>query len=64
VSRWSGASGLVFTRRLLPQSRADRAPTDFGVPVCRIGAKKPSAAITYFDLFGNVVLGVTEIISC
>jgi len=31
VPRGSGASGLVFVRRLQPQSRADKAPTGFGV---------------------------------
>ncbi len=33
VPRGSGAGRLVFARRLLPLSRADKAPTGFGVPV-------------------------------
>jgi len=48
--RGSGAGGLVFARRLQPQSRADKAPTGFGVPVCRTGAQKPAAPMTYTDL--------------
>jgi len=43
VPRGSGAGRLVFARRLQPQSRADKAPTGFGVPVCWIGAQKPVA---------------------
>jgi hypothetical protein len=31
VPRGSGAGRLVFARRLQPQSRADKAPTGFGV---------------------------------
>jgi len=31
VPRESGAGGLVFARRLQPQSRADKASTGFGV---------------------------------
>ena len=31
VPRESGAGGLVFARRLQPQSRADKAPTGFCV---------------------------------
>jgi len=34
---------MVFARRLQPLSRADKAPTGFGVPVCWIGAQKPVA---------------------
>jgi hypothetical protein len=34
---------MVFARRLQPLSRADKAPTGFGVPVRRIGAQKPVA---------------------
>ena len=34
---------MVFARRLQPQSRADKAPTGFGVPVRWIGAQKPAA---------------------
>jgi len=33
VPRGSGAGRLVFARRLQPLSRADKAPTGFGVPV-------------------------------
>jgi len=33
VPRVSGAGRLVFARRLQPRSRADKAPTGFGVPV-------------------------------
>jgi len=42
--RGSGASRLVFARRLQPQSRADKAPSGFGVPVWRTGAQKPVEA--------------------
>jgi len=34
---------MVFARRLQPLSRADKAPTGFGVPVWWIGAQKPVA---------------------
>jgi len=44
VPRGSGAGRLVFARRLLPQSRAEKAPTGFGVPVWRTGAQKPAEA--------------------
>jgi hypothetical protein len=50
VPRGSGAGRLVFARRLQPQSRADKAPTGFGVPVRLIGAQKPAAPMTYTDL--------------
>jgi len=44
VPRGSGAGRLVFARRLQPLSRADKAPTGFGVPVWRTGAQKPDEA--------------------
>ena len=44
VPRGSGAGRLVFARRLQPLSRADKAPTGFGVPVWRTGAQKPVEA--------------------
>jgi len=44
VPRGSGAGRLVFARRLQPLSRADKAPTGFGVPVLRTGAQKPVEA--------------------
>jgi len=44
VPRGSGAGRLVFARRLKPLSRADKAPTGFGVPVWRTGAQKPAEA--------------------
>jgi hypothetical protein len=43
---------MVFARRLQPLSRADKAPTGFGVPVWRIDAQKPDAPMTYTDLLG------------
>jgi hypothetical protein len=53
VPRGSGAGRLVFARRLQPPSRADQAPTGFGVLICRISAQKPAAAIAYTDLLGG-----------
>jgi len=53
VPRGSGArphSAMVFARRLQPLSRADKAPTGFGVLICRISAQKPAAPMTYTDL--------------
>jgi hypothetical protein len=44
VPRGSGAGRLVFARRLQPLSRADKAPTGFGVPVWRTGSQKPDEA--------------------
>jgi len=44
VPRGSGACRLVFALRLQPQSRADKAPTGFGVPVWRTGAQIPVEA--------------------
>jgi len=44
VPRGSGAGRLVFARRLQPQSRADKAPTGFGVPVWWTGVQKPDEA--------------------
>ena len=44
VPRGSGAGRLVFARRLQPQSRADKAPTGFGVPVWWTGEQKPDEA--------------------
>ena len=44
VPRGSGAGRLIFARRLQPRSRADKAPTGFGVPVWRTGAQKPVEA--------------------
>jgi hypothetical protein len=51
----SGASGLVFARRLQPQSRADKAPTGFGVLIWFISAQKPAAPMTYTDLLEAVL---------
>jgi hypothetical protein len=49
---------MVFTRRLQPQSRADKAPTGFGVPVFLAGSARKNqlwcgAAIAYNDLLGT-----------
>jgi len=44
VSGGSGAGGQVFARRLQPQSRADKAPTGFGVPAWRTGVKTSRGA--------------------
>jgi len=44
VPRGSGAGRLVFARRLQPLSRADKAPTGFGVPVWRTGEQKQAVA--------------------
>ena len=54
MPRGSGASGLVFARRLQPLSRADKAPTGFGVLISWISAQKPAAPMTYTDLLGLV----------
>jgi len=54
VPRGSGASGLVFARRLQPQSRADKAPNGFGVLILWISAQKPAAPMTYTDLLPAV----------
>jgi hypothetical protein len=46
VPRGSGARphrAMVFARRLKPQSRADKAPTGFGVLILWISAQKPVA---------------------
>jgi len=48
-------SGLVFARRLQPQSRADKAPTGFGVLIWFISAQKPAAPMTYTDLLEAVL---------
>jgi hypothetical protein len=53
VPRRSGSSRLVFDRRLQPQSRADKAPTGFGVPVWRIGAQKPVEANCIYRPVGH-----------
>ena len=44
VPRGSGAGRLGFARRFKQQSRADKAPTGFGVSVWRTGAQKPAEA--------------------
>jgi hypothetical protein len=46
---------MVFARRLQPQSRADKAPTGFGVPVRRIGAQKPVAVRKANDIYRPVI---------
>ena len=45
---------MVFARRLQPLSRADKAPTGFGVPVRRIGAQKPVAVRCANDIYRPV----------
>jgi len=45
---------MVFARRLQPLSRADKAPTGFGVPVWRIGAQKPVAVRKANDIYRPV----------
>jgi len=55
VPRGSGAGRLVFARRLKPRSRADKAPTGFGVPVWRTGAQKPVEAN---DIYRPVIASV------
>jgi len=45
---------MVFARRLQPQSRADKAPTGFGVPVWWIGAQKPVAVRKANDIYRPV----------
>jgi len=50
VPRGSGAGGLVFARRLQPRSRADKAPTGFGVVIWQISAQKLATPMTYTDL--------------
>jgi len=57
VPRGSGAGRLVFARRLQPQSRADKAPTGFGVPVWRTGAQKPVEANDIYRPVGGCAIG-------
>jgi hypothetical protein len=45
---------MVFARRLQPLSRADKAPTGFGVPVWWIGAQKPVAVRSANDIYRPV----------
>jgi hypothetical protein len=63
VPRGSGAGRLVFARRLQPLSRADKAPTGFGVPVWRTGAQKPAAPMTYTDLLAVGLFRFQELLS-
>jgi len=47
---WERGRPAGFCPSALAASRADKAPTGFGVLVMRISAQKPAEAIAYNDL--------------